>query len=485
MSKKKLRNRQRTYMSTQMRIVIGASIFAAASLLLIVVFNLSDVKETRAFSSGDYRTIASGDWSDTETWQVYDGKDWSEAAMPPGTGTQTIVVSEGTELILTEEVAVSNIVIDEGGTLKLETNSVRAMKSNGKGSIVVNGTISFGDAIIEGDADFIAGNKATIMIGSGNGIDRKGESGNIQLKGKKEWSKEARYIFNGSVLQRTGNGLPSILRNLVIDNASGVEMDQSIFVLDELFLNKGNLYTGRYTLTLGTSAIATGEVKREAGAVCGKFKRWYGPANFKDVSFPVSDASSVNVFSFTSELPEYQKGMIELQFHEGSLEMQGKNPFEARQVVVGITEKGYYTALLSNGPEEAWLKITSALSGSNNENKVSWKIGKSKTANTAASGAPKPVPGRVENTEFIQNILVGPNPFKEKFFVRFFSEANTLAHIQLMNGSGQVIYSEQMKVEEGSNQFEYVAKQDLPPGIYVLRISNASEIHTMKVIRDK
>jgi hypothetical protein len=54
-----------------------------------------------------------------------------------------------------------------------------------------------------------------------------------------------------------------------------------------------------------------------------------------------------------------------------------------------------------------------------------------------------------------------------------------------MNGSGQVIYSEQMKVEEGSNQFEYVAKQDLPPGIYVLRISNASEIHTMKVIRDK
>lgn len=57
-----------------MRIVIGTSIVAAASLLLIVVFNLSDVKETRAFSSGDYRTISSGDWGQTDIWEVFDGK---------------------------------------------------------------------------------------------------------------------------------------------------------------------------------------------------------------------------------------------------------------------------------------------------------------------------------------------------------------------------------------------------------------------------
>lgn len=485
MSKNKLRNKQKTYLSTRMRIVIGASIFAAASLLLIVVFNLSDVKETRAFSSGDYRAIASGDWEQTESWEVYDGESWSGASMPPGPGVSTILVTKGTELNLSEELAVSNIIIDDGAQLNLHTNVLKIASTSGKAGIVVNGTLDLGTTIVEGNGDFTVGNKAKLMIGSDAGIDKKCSSGNIQLKGKLNLSRDAVYTFNGSVMQHTGNGLPSIVRELVINNNSGVTLDQSFIVLDKLVLEKGIMHTGRFLVTVGVSSVAPATIVRTQGAVSGKLKRWYGPINLKDVSFPMSDGTSSTVFEFTTDIQEYQKGMIEVVSHPGSLSEVSKNPFDARQIVVGITEKGYYTALLSNGPEEAWMKIASAVTGTDGINKVSWKITKAKIkAKDIPSGSDGQTV-KLEQNEGIQNIVFGPNPFKDTFFVRFYSDIATTAHVQLVNAGGQMVYNEPMNVYEGSNQFEYVSKNDLPPGVYMLRISNTSEIHTMKVIRDK
>jgi hypothetical protein len=479
MSKNKLRNRQTAYLSTRMRIVIGASIFAAASLLLIVVFNISDVKESRAFSSGDYRTITSGDWSDNNTWEVYDGENWSSAAMPPGPGVKTIVVSAGNELAVTEEVSLSELIIEEGGNVRLDANSLRLMKTDAKGGILCKGKLDMGTAIIEGDGDFIVEAGATLFIGSDSGIDKKGASGNVQLRGKRVFSKDASYIFNGTIQQHSGNGLPTVLRYLVIQNTSGVELDQSFFVIDTLALRNGILKTGKYVVTVGSSTTAPGYVESFKGAVSGKLKRWYGPSNFKEVVFPVTDTKAVNIFSFTSDVPEFQKGMIELNYHEGSLSNVSSNPFDARQVVVGITEQGYYTALLSNGPEEAWLKITSAVAGADRLNKISWKISKSARSKQNTDESVK-----LASNENIQNIVFGPNPFKDTFFVRFHSDASSLAFVQLMNAGGQLVYNEQMNVYEGSNQFQYKAKSALPPGVYMLRISNTSEIHTMKVIKE-
>ncbi|HMT29931.1 MAG TPA: T9SS type A sorting domain-containing protein [Bacteroidia bacterium] len=482
MKNSRLKNRQRTYMGTRLRIVVAASIFAAASLLLIVVFNLSEVEETRAFSSGDFRTVASGEWNETSVWETYDGKDWSEAHMPPGEGSYKVLVSAGNELTLSEEMVLSEIIIDEGGRLNIETNTVKLAAMNGKSGITCNGTLSLGTGIIEGEGDLIIGAKATLMTGNENGIDKAGKTGSIQLKGKKEFSKDAQYIFNGSILQNTGNGLPAIMRNLTIDNTSGVQLDQSIFVLDKINLIKGNLITGKYTLTIGTSPIATGEIERVSGAICGKVKRWYGQVNNKNVMFPVSDGSTVNIFTFASGTSEADKGMIEMNFNSGKLEKNSDNPFEARHVVVGIGERGYYTAFLSNGPDECWLKITSALTGSNNENKISWKIDKNTKSQTANNGTTN-VPGKIAKTDNIQNIIFGPNPFKENFFVRFYSEAATKAHIQLMNSAGQIVFNDAMEVTEGVNQYEYVPKQILTPGTYVLQVNNTSEIHTLKVVK--
>ncbi|MBK7388064.1 MAG: T9SS type A sorting domain-containing protein [Bacteroidetes bacterium] len=483
MGKNKLRNRQTAYLSTRMRIVIGTSIVAAASLLLIVVFNLSDVKETRAFSSGDYRTISSGDWGQTDIWEVFDGKNWSEASMPPESNISKIIISKGNDVHVTEEIVVSMISIEESAKLSLEANVLKVSGSSGKGSFEVFGTLEMGTCILEGNGDFVLANGATLIIGSDDGIDKKALSGNIQMKGKVLLNRDANYIFNGTVKQGSGNGLPGMIKNLSISNSSGVVLQQSFIVIESLNLEKGILFTGRFPVTIGTSSIAPGAIDRNNGSVCGKLKRWYGPINKDQIFFPMNDGKAGTIFTFTSDIVEYQKGMIEVVSHEGTLAQLSSNPFDARQVVIGITEYGYYTALLSNGPEEAWLKITSALSDSNNENKVSWKITKSKVKSPVNNVADSK--SKIESHEGIQNIVCGPNPFKDKFFVRFFSDVATTAHVQLMNSGGQTVYSEQMNVYEGSNQFEYISKSDLPPGVYMLRISNTSEIHTVKLIRDK
>ena len=53
-----------------------------------------------------------------------------------------------------------------------------------------------------------------------------------------------------------------------------------------------------------------------------------------------------------------------------------------------------------------------------------------------------------------------------------------------MNGGGQMVYSDTINTEPGNNQFRYTNEKPLPPGVYILRISNPSEIHTLKIVKE-
>lgn len=483
MRKNKLRNRQKTLMSTKMRVVVASSIFVAASMLLIVVFNLGEVKDSRAFSSGDYRSLSDGDWSEAASWEVFDGEEWSEASMPPGTGVKKVVVSNNSHVRISDEIVISNLVIDEGSRLSIDANVLRISKMKDEGKLVCNGILDMGTSVIEGNADLVVNKTATLFIGSDAGIDKKFVSGNIQLKGKKEFSKDAIYVFNGTVKQHTGNGLPSVMRHLVFDNSSGVDLDQSFFIVDKLVLSKGVVSTGKYNIALGASPNDPGIIERNSGFVMGRLKRWYGPKNVASIDFPMSDLNSSCLFSFTSDIPQFQTGLIELFYHEGVPDGSGLSPFEVRHVVVGICQSGYYTAFLSNGPDEAYLKMTSAETNSSNENEISWMITQNSKQNHVQASKSKVEGGKVMKTENFMNILSGPNPFQDMFVVRFSSETETHVNIQVMNNSGQVVYTENRNVVPGYNLFKYQDENELPAGVYIIRISNPSEIHTLKMIK--
>lgn len=72
-----------------------------------------------------------------------------------------------------------------------------------------------------GEGVFEVLNGGTINITSSNGITYNGNAGNV-LVGYPTYNEGSNYIYKGLVSQITGDGLPTTVNNLTIDNAAGV-----------------------------------------------------------------------------------------------------------------------------------------------------------------------------------------------------------------------------------------------------------------------
>lgn len=481
MGRNKLRTRQRTFLTTRTVLVAGAAVSVLSIFLLVIYFNFFEVKDINAFSSGDYRSVSSGSWDDTHVWEIYDGENWNPASEPPGDAVKSIVVTGGKELIITEEIPLNNLRIEENSKLIVESNTITISKFNNTGGLVCNGILDLGSSILEGNGDFILGAKGVLLIGSDAGIDKKGATGNVQMSGKKEFHKDATYVYNGTILQRTGSGLPPVVKNFIIKNNSGILLDQNLQILNTLNLEKGVFSTGKYILTLGSSVQNTCIIEKNSGALSGNIKIWFGPQNCDQLNFPLSDSRSRYNVNFISEQPVYRKGMIELTYKEGIPDDSQKSPFEARQVVAAISDMGYFSVMLSNGPEEAWLQLDNSKLKIDAEPTIRWNILKKDYASGSESIASVKQGTRAARVKSISNVLYGPLPFTNKLVVRFYSDVKTTATMQMNNALGKIIQSENIQVEEGYNQFVFDVTGKIMEGDCMVQISNPSEIHTFKV----
>jgi|GEM_PF-2642127 len=136
-----------------------------------------------------------------------------------------------------------NFWVLDGSTLYLGNN---VLGSNNAGSSQSTGTFN----LVSG---------ATLGIGSPAGITLEGATGNVRVTGTRTYTAGANYIYNGTVAQSTGNGLPSNTTGTVtINNAAGVTLADSRTVSGALLLSNGVLFTGSNALTLGTGAQLLG-----------------------------------------------------------------------------------------------------------------------------------------------------------------------------------------------------------------------------------
>ncbi len=69
------------------------AILAVFFVLLLSVFAFSQ-------ATGDYRSVASGNWSVAATWETFDGSNWVAAGSAP-TGTEIITV-DGVDTVLVD-----------------------------------------------------------------------------------------------------------------------------------------------------------------------------------------------------------------------------------------------------------------------------------------------------------------------------------------------------------------------------------------------
>lgn len=79
------------------------------TLMLILILSLS----LMAQQSGDYRTRNSGDWSNAQIWETFNGSSWVNTANPP-TGNETITVLTGDSVFVNVMITITDSLINQG-----------------------------------------------------------------------------------------------------------------------------------------------------------------------------------------------------------------------------------------------------------------------------------------------------------------------------------------------------------------------------------
>ncbi|MCX7736865.1 MAG: hypothetical protein N2319_09145 [Candidatus Kapabacteria bacterium] len=136
------------------------------------------------------------------------------------------------------------------------------------------GTLDCGPNIIYGE-NFTLDNYSTLAIGSPQGITLSGLSGNIQTNSRNYTvSGLASFIYKGNSDQSVGNGLPTNIRNLTIENSgpigdNTVTLIGSLNILSNLYINNGRLdlqnFTANNNSGTGTFSISSNASLRIGG----------------------------------------------------------------------------------------------------------------------------------------------------------------------------------------------------------------------------
>ena len=140
----------------------------------------------------DYRSKATGNFSDSSTWEYFDNVAWSSASVPPTSANNITIVSPH-EVTLTADITV--------GTNK---------------TLTVNGVWNAAGKVVSGAGTFALASGATIKLGDNVSL------ATAVTATTKTFDVGANYIYNGTVAQTTASLPGAITGNLTIANAAGV-----------------------------------------------------------------------------------------------------------------------------------------------------------------------------------------------------------------------------------------------------------------------
>jgi hypothetical protein len=121
---------KRSRMEVRSRVKLTAKtlrVFIASFVILIaagtlIFINLSDRRSAyAAVLSGDYRSVASGNWNSTSTWEKYNGSAWVAAVTTPTSSDGAITIQSGHTVTIIAPVTVDQVNILAGGQVALNS----------------------------------------------------------------------------------------------------------------------------------------------------------------------------------------------------------------------------------------------------------------------------------------------------------------------------------------------------------------------------
>ena len=145
-------------MNHPQRTLLGGLLLTAASLF---------TTHAIAQSTGDYRSVGTGNWATTATWERFDGVAFVAAPSAPTSSDGVITIRAGHIVTVNTAITADQVVVEVGATLAATANTFSL--SNGTGSdLLVNGTLQLAGATLSGpgNTEVAAGGTFTWTSGS-------------------------------------------------------------------------------------------------------------------------------------------------------------------------------------------------------------------------------------------------------------------------------------------------------------------------------
>ncbi|MBL0153122.1 MAG: hypothetical protein IPP93_06415 [Chitinophagaceae bacterium] len=158
-------------------------------------------------------------------------------------GSQTVLLPDGTPNY-------HNLILSGSGTKTMPASALSI-----HGTVTINGTASVapGGAMTIGQ-DLVLGSGTTFTAGSYT----HSIAGNFVNNGTTLTTTGSTIVLNGSAGQTIGGTASSAFNNLTLNNAAGVQIDNSVTVNGTLDLTSGKLTMGNNNLTLNTTTAVAG-----------------------------------------------------------------------------------------------------------------------------------------------------------------------------------------------------------------------------------
>ena len=189
-----------------------------------------------------YRTISSGEWSDTSIWESSpDNSTWTPATMAPDQLSLGILIRNTHTVTVTANVTADQLTVNTGGKLIIN-NGITFDVNNGTGTdVTINGTIAtLGNGILSGSGSFTLGAGANLETQNTGGVSTTASTGCIQVTGTLTLDNTANYTFNGTSAQVTGNAI-NTANDFTLNNTTGLTFTNAITVNGILYQTAGDI----------------------------------------------------------------------------------------------------------------------------------------------------------------------------------------------------------------------------------------------------
>ena len=268
----------------------------------------SNVVQIGIEASSQYRSIATGTWTDPSIWEVFNGLTWTATTEYPGQTQSTcpgalVTIRNGHNITIASNITYANVEVAQGGTLVVQQNFTLTITVNNiinvYGTIVMNST-----ALINGSGGFYLAPGAMMQVGSSQGINISTMAGNIQVTGIRTYASGASYQYIGTTNQVTGDAIGQNIPADVTFNTVGFTVTLSVHLVISGNINiaAGVFDCGGYNLTLSGNWLNQGTFVPGTATVyfVGNTNIYISVSNFYNIVFggtgTITANGSLNIF---------------------------------------------------------------------------------------------------------------------------------------------------------------------------------------------